>query len=141
METPETGADSYTLELARQIDEAAAAATCPRCAGTPRAVHAKNCPLRKGGRPKKPEPSDDLNPDVEIERSNVREICYEVFNRLGGLKGMTNWARKNPEKFYTNIFAKMGPRFEPGKAGRPLATRKPMTVELADDAPDSGEQP
>jgi len=39
----------------------------------------------------------------------IVEGVHEVFNNLGGVKGMTAWAKKNQSEFYSKIYKQLIP--------------------------------
>lgn len=95
---------------------------CEKCLNTDPArakklTHLPGCPRRKPGRPPKPPQSDDLIPATELDESNVREVIFEAFNLLGGIRGFVGWGRRNPMQFY-QLWAKCGPRARPGRVVR-----------------------
>ena len=64
----------------------------------PRGEHLKG--KKQGGRPK----------GVPNKLSTtVKDNVIQVFNALGGHKGMAEWARENPTHFY-NLYAKLIPQ-------------------------------
>lgn len=94
----------------------------------------------KGGRPRGSRNKRSIlieQMGADLQNGSVREIVFGVFDLMGGLKGLLDWAEKNPDKFYRDLFLKMGPRASRAAPG-PSGPGRPMT-EGQRDAPTTPE--
>lgn len=52
--------------------------------------------------------------------AQAKDNILQVFVNLGGVRAMTTWAKKNQDKFYTNIYARLLPKDVQVEAGQGL---------------------
>ncbi|GHT56793.1 hypothetical protein AGMMS50233_09410 [Endomicrobiia bacterium] len=45
-----------------------------------------------------------------IEKATATQIVMETFYALGGKEGFAQWAKRNPDIFYTKLFHKLVPQ-------------------------------
>lgn len=53
--------------------------------------------------------------DKTLNKLSPKDTVAEVFDKMGGVKAMTDWAKKNPTTFYTQMYGKLvSPTFQVG---------------------------
>ena len=67
-------------------------------------------------RPKPPAAGKGRKPGSKNKAgSTAKDAILAVFEQLGGIPAMTQWALSNPEQFYTKLWAKIVPTEVAGK--------------------------